>query len=444
MCKPATCGSGAFAPRGSVSADQCELCPAGKYRSVLQSPPMRVCAPTACEMGAFSLEGAVSRSGSCVTSCAKKLANSVRAPDSDNCICAPGYFFEGPYWVNGERSPSLECLPLPAEGVACVVVRRNVSSAMNCTPRDFVLAEGVWRTGSDSSDIRACPVEGTCLPNGRCAEGHSGPLCILCKDGWAQQFDLGCSKCGSGEHAAFAIVTAIVGGLFALMLVCLWFESTMFQRLKDCGRDAIKVVRNAITMLKILLTFMQITHQMLDVYSIPFPPMFVKFARALAFVTLDLVRMFFIGCVYTWDYFHSLLFSTLCPLFLGLSLLSLWQLLVHKSIQQARGERLQTATPNKTERVAVICQWSIFLTLFAGLLFKVGVTSANTDGSSLGWLITLCNVIVIVIAIVETLRGALQEMRMRDESGRKTPDAGSAEVRNPLCVLTRPANASAI
>ena len=76
---------------------------------------------------------------------------------------------------------------------------------MNITNLD--LAEGYWRTNSDSLDILKCLSEDHCVGgsdvNSQCKEGHGGALCAVCQQGYASTGNgptLKCMKCEGGSE----------------------------------------------------------------------------------------------------------------------------------------------------------------------------------------------------------------------------------------------------
>jgi surface protein len=76
-----------------------------------------------------------------------------------------------------------ECLPTE-EGM------RTDQAGMSL--KSLQLEPGYWRTGTNSSDIRECPNDGACIGGtigsntSMCREGHAGPYCDLCLDGFVK------------------------------------------------------------------------------------------------------------------------------------------------------------------------------------------------------------------------------------------------------------------
>jgi hypothetical protein len=112
------------------------------------------------------------------------------------CLCITGFFSE---------TPSADCKRRPA-GAECG------DKSKGCTPTDFELQPGFWRTGPTSSTVIACPVAALCPQAGAiaahhsaCAAGHTGAMCTVCAGGWARSTRLHCEVCEGGDTAAFAV-----------------------------------------------------------------------------------------------------------------------------------------------------------------------------------------------------------------------------------------------
>ncbi|GMH53804.1 hypothetical protein TrST_g8087 [Triparma strigata] len=163
---------------------ECLLCPAGKISGVASSE----C--TVCEIGKFAeREGSV-ECKFCNTD--EVIKGSITAEcgttSKSGCICPAGKY------LNNETST---CVTAP-EGVKETVEGMNVTT-MN-------LEKGFWRTESGSSDILMCLAEDHCLggpnPEEQCKEGHIGPLCAVCDDGYASTgggLTLKCNVCDGGD-----------------------------------------------------------------------------------------------------------------------------------------------------------------------------------------------------------------------------------------------------
>jgi hypothetical protein len=310
---------------------------------------MTKCEPTDCKTakGEYSQRGAFEKT-QCVKSCDATRANSVNDLTSGTCVCNSGFF---------SKTPSASCERTPV-GADC---------DKGCTPADFQLQPGFWRTGPSSSQVTVCPVAELCpQATGRanasaCADGHTGAMCTVCADGWARSTGLHCETCEGGDHAAFGVWLALI--LLGLPLAyggLRWFKrrgstgssianatapNSMTDKLKSAqgsmrnmgmklqagltvsayGREVTLQVgdswwRTMTVQLKIMVTFLQVLSQIHTVYDIPYPESFVRFIQRMAFVNLDLIDMMRVGCVARVDFYGKLFAVTLVPIILSAGL----------------------------------------------------------------------------------------------------------------------------
>ena len=69
-------------------------------------------------------------------------------------------------------------------------------------------------TPSGLAPVR-CPLRDACLAGGGCADGHGGPLCGVCREGWYLSGGA-CQQCDEGK--APAVVLYVVASLAAVAL----------------------------------------------------------------------------------------------------------------------------------------------------------------------------------------------------------------------------------
>ena len=82
------------------------------------------------------------------------------------------------------------------------------------------LKPGYWRTGGAPIDVRECPAAEACAggnSSNYCREGHDGPYCNLCANGYAKDLFLICQSCNT---TAVSVVLSII---FGFVLVGLLF-----------------------------------------------------------------------------------------------------------------------------------------------------------------------------------------------------------------------------
>ena len=91
----------------------------------------------------------------------------------------------------------------------------------------LIIEPGFWRTEPRSVDVRECPVSDACIGGNEteayCRDGHNGPYCNLCEEGYAKDPFLLCQSCDeSGESVAItaavlvAIVLALAGATYMM------------------------------------------------------------------------------------------------------------------------------------------------------------------------------------------------------------------------------------
>ncbi|GMI02508.1 hypothetical protein TrLO_g61 [Triparma laevis f. longispina] len=210
-----TCEPGKYT---NVDQTGCLLCPAGQISGVAAS------SCSECEIGKYA-EG---KGNAWCKFCDddEALIGSVTVgkgtTSSSGCICPAGdYVNQG----DGENF----CKNVP-EGVkmnveAMTVVNLNVS-------------RGFWRTDNSSYDVLQCLAPEHCIggsdPERQCKEGHTGPLCAVCVDGYASTGSgmfLKCSSCTNGDP-----VTTITIWIFAFIFIIflmIGISLFYFSKIKD-------------------------------------------------------------------------------------------------------------------------------------------------------------------------------------------------------------------
>jgi hypothetical protein len=90
--------------------------------------------------------------------------------------------------------------------------------------------------------------------------------------------------------------------------------------------------RRVATTLKLTIVFVQIVSQLHEVYDIPYPASFVRFANAIAFANLDALALFRFDCAMSVNFLGQLVTATVAPLILGAAMLLV-------GVQVGEGER---------------------------------------------------------------------------------------------------------
>ena len=127
----------------------------------------------------------------------------------NSCGCKEGTYINS----NHNYTAETMCLMCP-EGSEC--------KGFNYSLTDVRTALGFWRSSTSSVSFHSCdlinPENENCIGgslhnNSQCREGHTGPLCMLCKEGWIANGDGVCEVCitnnsgekGSGVAVAFGV-----------------------------------------------------------------------------------------------------------------------------------------------------------------------------------------------------------------------------------------------
>jgi hypothetical protein len=184
-------------PAGKISgvaASSCDVCEKNKYAEGEGNTECQFCDDEDMLIGSITLKnGTTSASG---------------------CICPAGEYVDF-----GENL----CGKVP-EGV-----NENVEAM---TVKNLQVEKGYWRTNSSSSEVLQCLAPEHCVggsdPDTQCNEGHTGPLCAVCEDGYASTGSglfLKCSTCDGGDAnttiaVGFGIFFSVIFALMGLTCCC--------------------------------------------------------------------------------------------------------------------------------------------------------------------------------------------------------------------------------
>lgn len=215
-------------------------------------------------------------------------------PGATRCLpCPTGNFsYEG----------SSTCSSCPAVGAACV-------------QGEIELLDGYWRADEPGSKITGatlfylCPTPKTCFPESnlsglvvrgasalrtnqtRCADGHTGPVCAICADGYGKSvWSEMCYSCGgrgfSGSSTALVTLTSMLVGVVVLLL---GFGAYFASVCKDgeAGGDIPGSVTD-FSAFKIMLSWIQVVSTLGKTFQVPWPEAFSQQVNALySFANLE-------------------------------------------------------------------------------------------------------------------------------------------------------------
>jgi len=251
-----------------------------------------------CANGFVKLDATSAPCSACVSFVAGSVdTDPVRTPDSaDSCICPTGFvLFE---------SGCVEC----PEGTECAAPGVNVLT--------LPLEAGYWRASNESMEVLQCGEVEACTGNGTstCAEGHRGPLCELCEEGWAMA-DGVCVGCGAGGSGKVWGALGAVGFVAVLLGVCGYAAYSANEKRVDGMKDRFKVLKVPV---KLVLQYLQIMSMLEVSLDMKFPSIMGGLARASSASNVNFMGLAPVGCVgWGWNQDEKLLGFTSVLLVLG-------------------------------------------------------------------------------------------------------------------------------
>ncbi|GMH76479.1 hypothetical protein TrLO_g8185 [Triparma laevis f. longispina] len=305
------------------------------------------------------------------------------ATTNHSCLCSIGEFWLDEPPTENPNNLKAQCYPCP-EGVDC--------STSGSTTRSLNVDAGYWRSSQLSFDVEQCYNSKACQPlndtkgyanDFYCTDGHTGPLCNICQDGYVMSVTGVCNVCKEMKFYVPDELIVFISVMLALVVALIVYKrcsrkkeeedrsrsSTgsrgrkpsilsppMLRREsiesasipdndigQEQGKDESQNDRNSIfnrvkAKGKILTSFYQIVSQYEHVLQVRFPVVFEQFARWVYSVTnLDALKLVSFGCIYKTDYHFKLLFSTLTPIILSLLIFGYY--LIRRSSNRVENER---------------------------------------------------------------------------------------------------------
>jgi len=130
-----------------------------------------------------------------------------------------------------------------------------------------------------------------------CAEGHAGPLCELCEEGWAmsQGSCVSCDSSGSKAAGAFAVVGVIVVIIGVMLFGVYSYNEDRIKELKDgsfqTAKDQLGVP------IKLVIQYVQIVSMMEASLDINFPKTMKSTATSFSAANVEFMSLAPVGCV---------------------------------------------------------------------------------------------------------------------------------------------------
>lgn len=225
------------------------------------------------------------------------------AKTDDTCFALPGYF------LAEDGVTARPCAEFAEEIVVNVCF--DTASDLGVNASRLLMQEGFWRTSSDSSDFRPCPLAGACvggIADDLCRANYTGPLCAVCEQGFFLNGQV-CESCvepdvsGFGPLIAFFVV--LIAAVFVLKVYAWKKQITAFEALETMGTKA-----------KVLLTTYQIVSAFTWSLGVAFPEAYSQLLSILFFITLDVTEVVLpLGCALELTYLGELAIVLCLPLF---------------------------------------------------------------------------------------------------------------------------------
>uniref|UniRef100_A0A7S1UI10 EGF-like domain-containing protein n=1 Tax=Phaeomonas parva TaxID=124430 RepID=A0A7S1UI10_9STRA len=233
QCRP--CPRGSFCSEGAI---QPQLCPAGSFQSSESSAACQLCPPNTYQPARGETTG-------CIACPAYSRTQGNGTFDATGCQCLFGAFIDP-----GDGSPQfcgclegrylhpsyLDAAVAAGTTEAYDEVCRRCEDGMVCdspgTTLDNLQVEDGWfRQRSGSPIVEECDMSDACVENG-CAEGHEGPYCASCADGYYLEATSGmCKECNAvTSWVAFGLTVFFIVLIAGLVFMCMLWEALFAKR----------------------------------------------------------------------------------------------------------------------------------------------------------------------------------------------------------------------
>ena len=150
---------------------------------------------------------------------------------------------------------------------------------------------------SNESLFAKCPYPEACV-NGACdtEAGYEGddsiaPLCGVCREGFAMESS-GCVKC-TNEYVGTKIAIA---GVCAVLITCIYVV-ILRRRVRKLFRHYVALWRDAVMLVKVVITFGQVAGSMPQLYTVRLPTLYLAWLDSLDFLQLNFMSMLGVTCV---------------------------------------------------------------------------------------------------------------------------------------------------
>ena len=304
---------------GSSNIIDCKSCPQGKYRKYNGGNNLQDCLD--CVVGKYSKEGAYKcihceigkfGSSSGLSSCKKcQVGRYTDVNNTISCKICPTNS------IQNKKSSYCEC----KEGT---YMTSNKPLVCKSCPNHFICPKGsiietlilqkkYWRANKTTLIVQECRKGYNCIggkihnnSDELCNEGHMGPICDVCKKGWAKN-EGKCFKCLTDDKVkARSYFLTIV---FPILISAV----TLFM-IKTANPDTTKSQKEPLSgVIKIFMNYAQI-FSLASSFDINWPDMIiVLFDRTKEFSSPK-ISFYSSDCTIGWNYYDKLLVYLLLPL----------------------------------------------------------------------------------------------------------------------------------
>ena len=361
---------------GSNSAILCKNCPAGKYRHVTGGTSLTDCYDcipgrysesfsiecNICEKGKYSNlpssiqcskcpDGTYSDTNSTLT-CKNCIENAVQSLDATYCECSQNTYFD-----NGK------CLNCPF----------NFICPKGSTKETIIIKPGYWRYDSNTTDTEECRSEYACIggkitnsSDELCREGHKGPLCDVCLDGWAKN-DGGCFECKETNQGRSIALTIIIP------LICIFVLIFLIKTANPSDNKKEEI--SGVT--KILMNYAQV-FSMASSFDINWPKLVSQLFETTKEFSSPRVSFYSSDCTIGWKYYDKLIIYLSLPIvYIIISMFFLF--LISMCYIRDRNQKLKKVS-NTSEK-------ALFLTKNPelGIFFRGWAKTTIVIGTFLAW-----------------------------------------------------------
>ena len=309
------CKSGLYSElKGSHTIESCKECIAGKYNENVGGSSSNDCKD--CATGTYSLSG----SSNCIHCLPGKFTSNMMSTQCEDC---PVGRFSGELGsilckqctLDAEQNfEKTKCVcssgtyTLNISNINCKACPTEFNCLKGDTLKSIKLKKNYWRHSDNTVETYKCKNIFACnggeifnSSNDLCNEGHEGPICDVCKQGWAKD-DGVCLKCpeNTGRTIGLTVVIPIV---CTLIIVFLIKTANPSENKKEEVNGVVKIFMNYAQVFSLASSF-QINWPTLIRYL---------FERAKEFSS-PRVSFYSSDCAIGWSYYEKLIVYLALPI----------------------------------------------------------------------------------------------------------------------------------